>query len=78
MTDTPTNAPVSDYSLDHAVPLPVPSKYPFAEMSIGDSFSIDYEDYHRVTSAACDYGKRHGVKFTTRTTKNECRIWRKT
>ena len=39
--------------------------YPFGEMDVGDSFSIegDYQDVTKIRSAACVYGRRKGKKF---------------
>lgn len=62
-------------------------KYPFNEMDVGDSFfipsgtyageSVDGANRPRVSSAAHNYGKDHGQKFTIR--KQPCggyRVWR--
>ncbi len=47
--------------------IPVPKKYPFAQMQVGDSFVIA-ENIKRTTVsvAAIRYGKANGMKFTTR------------
>ncbi len=64
-----------------------PRKYPFNEMDVGDSFfipsgthaaeNINGKTTPRVSSAAHNYGKIHGQKFTIR--KQPCggyRVWR--
>lgn len=42
-------------------------KYPFARMKVGQSFYFEYHDFNdlnRVRSAASQYSRRHGVKFS--------------
>lgn len=41
-------------------------KYPFAKMKVGQSFHIaaGHTDVQAVRSAASQYAKRHGVKFS--------------
>lgn len=47
--------------------IPIPNKWPFAEMKPGDSFAIPPEiKRHTVAVSAMRYAKRHGMKFTTR------------
>ncbi len=58
--------------------IPVPDtplqKYPFPDMSIGDSFLAN----NKVRSASRIYGTRHGVKFTCRKVleSDKVRCWR--
>ena len=41
--------------------------YPFNEMEVGDSVEFDdTEMFHKARRAAAQYGKRNGVRFTTR------------
>lgn len=47
------------------------SKYNFHTMKIGDSFKFSVENYNKVASASCYYGKRHHMKFQIRV--NVCR-----
>lgn len=46
---------------------PIPVKYPFAGMQVGDSFAVP-PDVKRpaVTVAAMRYGRKHGMRFTVR------------
>ena len=42
-------------------------RYPFARMKVGQSFYFEYHnfnDLNRVRSAASQYSRRHGVKFS--------------
>jgi hypothetical protein len=57
--------------------VPMPSKFPFAQMQVGDSFLIP-ADVKRtaVNVAAMRYGKKHRVKFTVRGTTEGYRCWR--
>jgi hypothetical protein len=47
--------------------IPIPSRYPFGQMEVGDSFVIPPE-MNRSTVAvyAWRYAQQHGRKFTTR------------
>lgn len=52
---------------------------PFGEMGVGDSFAVrgDRKRQMRISSAAVDYGKRHGSKFSVRRMDAETfRVWR--
>lgn len=58
--------------------IPVPRKYPFAEMQVGDSFEVP-EGTKRTTVnvAAKRYGMMHNMKFTVRLTpERKLRCWR--
>lgn len=48
------------------------SKYPFAEMDVGDSFAGP----KLVRPAAFAYAKEHHVTFKTRTEGDGVRVWR--
>jgi hypothetical protein len=50
-------------------------KYPFKSMEVGDSFFTETSRV-AVTSAACGYARRNGVKFTTRSENGGTRVWR--
>lgn len=58
--------------------IPLPSKYPFSEMKVGDSFEVPESTKRTtVTVAANRYGRKHGVKFTVRLTPDRTlRCWR--
>ncbi len=68
--------------IEHGVPIPphgnmghARSKYPWAEMKVGDSF---FAPVKRTTlaSAATDAGKRLGWKFKTAHEGSGSRVWR--
>jgi len=77
----PTNIKV-----EKNIPLPVggtrlgESKYPFAGMEVGDSFSIPYisSNHEKAVRAAASYqGKQRGMKFTVRVVEEDTlRVWR--
>lgn len=49
-------------------PRGVPSKYGFDKFKLGQIRLIEFEDEDHLGSirvAACQYGKRHGIKFST-------------
>ena len=58
--------------------IPMPKRYPFAEMDVGDSFAVP-ATIHRTTVsiAAKRFGDKHGVKFATRKLPDgTLRCWR--
>lgn len=64
--------------------IPVPKKgpygamlrYPFPNMSIGDSFRVENSQELSCRTAGCAYGKRHNMKFTVRKYEDAYRCWR--
>ena len=50
-------------------------KYPFQAMEVGDSFEVKAPPKSFVNIVAV-YGKKLGVKFTTRKTEGGRRVWR--
>lgn len=58
--------------------IPIPKRYPFAQMKPGDSFVIPNEIARNTVSvAAMRYGRAHGCRFTTRTMPDgTIRCWR--
>jgi len=63
--------------IDKNIPIPNRSKYPFAEMEVGDSIFIDKTTTQSsVCQMAYTYGKKNNKKFTSRTEGNGVRIWR--
>jgi len=69
--------------IDKGIPIPEPrkggrrgEKYPWREMSVGDSFLFDGDESSKATCAASSAGIRLGRKFTTRKTAEGYRIWR--
>lgn len=65
--------------IDKNTPLP-PSgtKYPFADMDIGDSFLCNDRSCVQIASAAYKWAKAkgNGAKFTCRTVEGGVRCWR--
>lgn len=57
--------------------IPIPNKFPFKDMEVGDSFLIP-ENIPRTTVqvAAARYGKPLGKLFTIRKTPDGARCWR--
>ena len=58
--------------------IPLPRKFPFADMKVGDSFAVPV-DIKRpaVTVAAMRFGRKHGMKFTVRQVADKTfRCWR--
>lgn len=66
-----------NYVIEKNVPTPKVfgrgcSKYPFSQMQVGDSFVAD----KKARCAATNFGKRHGLKFSSRAEGDSIRIWR--
>lgn len=65
------------YEVESNIPVPLFRKscslYPFDTMEVGDSFLAEEAN---VRSAAGQYSKRHGRKFTTRAVEGGYRVWR--
>jgi hypothetical protein len=57
--------------------IPMPAKFPFAEMKVGDSFLVPESTSRNVVTV---YARRHaiktGMKFTIRKTSEGYRCWR--
>lgn len=69
------------YSLEKAVEIPQQrngrARYPFASMSLGDSFVVPASENKGVRSAAHSYGKRHARAYTChRQPDGTVRVWR--
>lgn len=66
-------------TIDRNIPIPKisrgsrPSKYPWAEMEIGDSFVMNRKRPNGTVSAA---NKRYSCKFIARTVEGGVRVWR--
>lgn len=58
--------------------VPLPAKYPFAGMQVGDSFAVPLGIKRQAVSVAAHrYGKAHGMKFTVRLMPDRTfRCWR--
>jgi hypothetical protein len=60
--------------------IPLPRRFPFDQMEVGDSFAVP-PDVHRTTVsiAALRYGRKHGMTFVTRMVADRTlRCWRVT
>jgi len=58
--------------------VPLPKRYPFEHMQVGDSFAIPpHIKRTTVGIAAMRFGREHGMKFTIRTMPDRTlRCWR--
>ena len=58
--------------------IPLPMKYPFDGMEVGDSFLVpSHVNRTTVSVAAKRWGEKHDVKFTIRMTEDrKLRCWR--
>lgn len=58
--------------------VPIPGRFPFEQMEVGDSFAVPSGVPRTTISiAALRYGRKHGAKFTTRTLPDgTIRCWR--
>ena len=67
---------MSQIAIDKGVPMP--KRYPFAEMDVGDSFVVPPNIARTtVAIAALRYSRKHGVKFVVRLTPDRTlRCWR--
>lgn len=56
----------------------LPSKFPFKDMKVGDSFAVPPNVKRpAVTVAAMRFGRKHGMRFTVRQMPNKSfRCWR--
>jgi hypothetical protein len=59
--------------------VPMPNKYPFEDMNVGDSFYVqgDKKAITNVRVSANAYKKKTGCKFLTKTDLTGVRIWLK-
>lgn len=67
------------YVIEKNQPIPTHRvrRYQFANMKIGDAFSVPAAEDHRVRSAACYWQRKHGGKFTcARMPGGKTRCWR--
>lgn len=75
------NAYAASFVIEKNIPLPkgTPnkgySKYPFAEMQVGDSFLFS-GPAGRIRSAVSQHSRRHGGKFSVRIEGRGFRVWR--
>lgn len=58
--------------------IPLPSKWPFPDMKVGDSFAVSEKVKRQtIAVAAMRYGKKNGMKFTVRKSLDgNLRCWR--
>lgn len=62
--------------LEKNIPLPGPSKYPFATMEVGDSFAVKGDEAFKARASAYQYGRRFNQKYSVRKNGVGYRIWR--
>jgi hypothetical protein len=68
--------------IDRNIPLPKPqraskpSKYPWSEMEIGDSFMVEGKTTAQMSGRVRYAEKTTGFAFTSRSVEGGCRIWR--
>jgi len=68
--------------IEKGVPIPEnknpSSMYPFEKMEVGDSIRIEGSvvDCNKARSAAGNFSKKSGMKFKTRSSVGEIRVWR--
>lgn len=79
--NAPASAPVS--KVEKGIPIPEKihdtyQKYPFNNMNVGDSITVDGSLAPSARCSAYTYAKRHGVSFVTRRDGARVRIWRAT
>lgn len=73
-----------EIKIERGIPIPPKSKnfsrYKWDQMVIGDSFLLPPDSspdkINSARNAAYGFGKRHKMKFTSRTTNKGTRIWR--
>lgn len=58
--------------------IPLPMKYPFAQMDVNDSFAVPASvNRSTVNVSAMRFGRKHGMKFTVRQMPDgTLRCWR--
>lgn len=57
--------------------IPMPAKFPFAEMKVGDSFLVPAKaSKNTVAVYATRHARKTGTKFTVRKTPEGYRCWR--
>jgi len=68
-----------NFVIEKNVPIPPPgqTKYPWAEMEVGDSFLVPADKGNSAKTAASHFIRRNpGKKFLSRAEGDELRIWR--
>ena len=60
------------------VPMPdkIPSKYPFKNMEVGDSFYAEGMKTSQLSNASAYWAKKKGYKFEARAEQGGTRVWR--
>ena len=63
--------------IEHGIPIPTGSPYPFDDMEIGDSFALPKDQTNNVRMAVTRYKKDHPEwDYTTRVDDINIRLWR--
>lgn len=74
---------MSDFVIEDGIEIPKiegrgmqkKAKYPFGKMLVGQSFLVVHQ-WKSARSSADAYGRRNGIKFSTRREGDGLRIWR--
>lgn len=61
--------------IEHGIPFPQKSVYPFKAMEVGDSFFVP-NPKKSIRAMASIAGTRHGRKFLVRSIEGGVRVWR--
>lgn len=66
------------YVIEKNVPITktIESKFPFAQMEVGDSFFVPSKEAANLRSAATRHSRQLGFTFTTKKCDGGVRIWR--
>lgn len=77
---TTAPAKVSLYQIERGIPIPPKdgraAKYPWREMAVGDSFTVD-KSAKDMNAQRANASRKYGRKFCVRSIdENHCRIWR--
>ena len=83
---------IDDFKIEKNIPVPEknrigrkrkPHKYPYANMEVGDSFLVPFEEgkdhtklYVSMWGGANHFGKNFGGKFLVRKVEDGIRVWR--
>jgi len=70
---------IQSIRLERGLAMPTPRvvyAYPYEEMEVGDSFVVPVEARQKVLNANYRASRRLGWRFSTRTEKEQVRVWR--
>lgn len=70
------------YAVEKGIPIPkpksggAPSKYPWDQLAVGDSFLVPDKTKKTFSSQLLYRGKRNGCKYIARDVEGGVRVWR--